>query len=79
MKYRINYSDIEKLYQIETKSIFGKWETRKCYLFTNPEGNVVRSKGFFTYEFAEEWMHDRYPKINNSNDSGKNKNMGFEF
>ena len=79
MRHRIFYSNIEQLYKIETKRFLGKWETRKNYFYTNPEGNVINAKGFFTYEKAKEWISDRYPNLSYFTDTHKNKNIGFEF
>ncbi len=79
MKHRISYSLQEELYQVETKRIFGKWETRKNYLFTDGEGNVVNSRGFFTYEHALEWVTDRYPDLKILNKTPKNSNISFDF
>jgi hypothetical protein len=79
MKHRIYYSERERLYQVETKRLFVKWETHKFYLFTDSSGNVVRSKGFFTFEQADDWVNDRYPKSGYLKDIEKNKNIGFEF
>lgn len=79
MKHRIYYSEKEQLFRIETKRFLSKWETIKFYLFTNPEGNVVKTGGFLSYENAEEWMQDRFPGLSNNDNSGKNKNIGFEF
>jgi hypothetical protein len=79
MKHRIQYSENERLYRIESKRIFGKWETLSSYTYTDLKGNIVRTKGFFTYQLAEEWVNDRFPKTNNLNEIEKNKNMGFEF
>jgi len=79
MKHKIYYSEKEQLYQIATKRFLGKWETRRSYLYTNPEGNVISARGFFTYEKAKDWIYDRYPQLNYFTDTQKNKNMGFEF
>ena len=77
MKHRIFYSRGEQLYKIETKRMFGKWETRKNYLFTDGEGNIVDRKGFRSYENALEWINDRYPDFILG--APKNNNIEFEF
>lgn len=79
MKHKIYYSEREQLYQIATKHLFGKWETRKNYLYTDYDGNFIESRGFFTFEQAEEWISDRYPKLRLIKNSAQNKNIGFEF
>ncbi len=79
MKHRISYSVEEKLYKIESKHLFGKWETRKNYLFTDNEGNIIEVKGFSTYDGALEWMNDRFMNLYDTNNSRKNDNIGFEF
>lgn len=77
MKHRIFYSKGEQLFKIETKRVFGKWETRNSYLYTDGIGNLVNARGFFSYERAEEWINDRYPNLNIS--TSKNSNIEFEF
>ena len=79
MKHRICYSKTEQLYKVETKHFLGRWETRKNYLYTTPDGNIISAKGFFTVEKAREWVYDRYPQLNYFIDSQKNKNMNFGF
>ena len=79
MKHRISYSKTERLYQIQTKHFFGRWETRKNYLYTNQNGDLISAKGFYTYEKARDWVYDRYPQLDYYIDSQKNKNMVFGF
>jgi hypothetical protein len=79
MKHKIYYSNNEQLYKIESKRLLSKWETRKNYLYTDLIGNLIIVNGFITYDQAEDWLNDRYPKINSTNEIKKKKDIGFEF
>lgn len=79
MKHRIYYSSGEQLYKIETKKFFGKWKTRESYLYTNKNGDFVSSKGFCSYDMAEEWLFDRFPGVHQPKNGSKKNSIGFEF
>lgn len=79
MKYRIQFSVSDGLFQVQTKRILSKWENKKTYFYTAENGEVMNVKGFPTYGEAESWMHDRYPALNLTQKSDKNENIVFGF
>lgn len=79
MKHRISYTEYDRKYKIESKSVFGNWQTRNNYFYTDDTGNLINSTGFNTYDKAEEWLLDRYPKLKIDRDLHVNKDISFEF
>lgn len=79
MKYKIQFSTSEGLYQVQSKRLLGKWENMRNYFYTDEKGKVQNVKGFPTYDDAEIWMQDRYPGLNFRDKQEKNENIIFGF